>query len=312
MPGAERGGVLAGSARLDHGGIVKAFVFALLRYSGATFLVRHTVQSRRVTVLAYHDPKPAVFDEHLARLTSLYSIISLQDFSLARRSNDWRGLPKRPLLVTLDDGWAHNLELLPVLERHRVRPVVFVTTSLVGTHRHYWWTHASDPEERERLKQLGDNERLERLESSGYTPATEYPTRQALSTDELRVMSARVDIQAHSRSHPILPRCSDENALSEIAGSAADLEQLTGTRPTAFAYPNGDYSERDTHLVQRAGYECAFTIDPGYNGKATDPYRLKRIVVGDDANPTELVVRASGMFGILASAARRLFSAAGG
>jgi peptidoglycan/xylan/chitin deacetylase (PgdA/CDA1 family) len=254
---------------------------------------------RRVTVLAYHDPDPATFARHLARLTALYSVIPLETFLAARRASDLRSLPPRALVITLDDGWAGNFGLPPALKRHGVRPTIFLSTSTVGTGRHFWWTHAPDQTDQEGLKRLSETERLAELALSGFAADLEYPDRQALSVRELAEMAPWVDFQSHSRTHPILPRCTDDVAASKIVGSAEDVERLTGIPPRAFAYPNGDFSERDVDLVRRAGYECGLTIEPGYNDARTDPYRLKRIFIDDDASLTELDVCASGVYGIL-------------
>ena len=148
----------------------KAAVFAVLRWSGAALLARHTVQARRVTMLAYHDPDPDTFERHLALLTSLYSVIDLTTFLSARAAGDLRALPVRAVVLTLDDGWAGNVRLLPALQRHGVRPTVFLCTSIVGTNRHYWWTHAPDQIGPEPLKGLAEEERLRRLASFGFTP----------------------------------------------------------------------------------------------------------------------------------------------
>jgi peptidoglycan/xylan/chitin deacetylase (PgdA/CDA1 family) len=285
----------------------KAAVFWLLRYTGAAFIARHTVQNRRVTILAYHDPDPGTFERHLALLKSLYSVIPLETFLTARAEGDLRGLPRRSLIITLDDGWAGNARLLPALKRHGVRPTVFLCTSIVGTKRHYWWTHAPDPADREILKQTAEDDRLGALASSGFASDTEYADRQALSAEDLAGMAPWVDFQSHTRSHPILPCCSDERAASEIADSAEDIARLTGVRPRAFAYPDGAHCDRDVELVRQAGYECAITIVPGYNDARTDHYRLKRIIITDGAGPTELVARASGTFGILLGSMHRLF-----
>lgn len=292
----------SGSGRPDRGRALRSAALALLRFSGTSFLVRHLVQARRVTVLTYHDPEPEAFDRHLALLTSLYAVIPLEDLVSSLRSGDVSTLPRRSLVITLDDGWAGNARLLPVLQRHGVRPAVFLTTAIVGTDRHFWWTHAADDPEAQRLKALPDEERLRELAAAGFSPDAEYPHRQALSAAEIAEMAPWVDFQAHSRSHPILPRCSDGVAAAEIAGSADDIARLTGVRPAAFAYPNGDRSDRDVELVRSAGYVWAFTVEPGYVDAGSDPYGLCRISVGDSAGTTELVSRASGAYGILVSA----------
>ena len=135
---------------------------------------------------------------------------------------------------------------------------------------------------------------------------TEYEDRQALSLRQLEALAEASDLQSHTRNHPILPSCPSTLASGEILGSADDLERLIGARPRGFAYPNGDYSERDIELVRAAGYECAFTVEPGYNSADTDHYRLKRVLIADDAGETELVACASGAYAILARIIRRV------
>jgi len=288
-------------------GFAKRVVFAVLRYSGAAYVARHTVQERRVTIVAYHDPDPATFERTLAALASRYSFISLEAFLAARRAGDLGTLPRRSLVVTIDDGWMGNVLLLPSLERYGVRPTVFLSTSVVGTNRHFWWAHASGQVERDAMKGVPEEQRLQELTASGFAPDTPYPDRQALSIEELARMGTQVDFQSHSRTHPILTNCTDQQAWREIAGSADELRSLTGAPARAFAYPNGVYSERVIDLVREAGYECAVTIEPGYDDATTDPYRLKRLPIGDEAGVTELVARASGVYGVLVTSVRGLF-----
>lgn len=285
-------------------GVLKAVVFALLRYSGLSALVRHTLQSRQLTVLVFHDPSPERMARHLDQLERRYSIVTLQDVLDAYDSGNFRNLPPRPLLLTLDDGWACNHDLIAVLRQHGVRPTVFVTTSIAATRRHFWWTHVPDAELSE-LTYLPHVDRLERLRQLGFEPETEYDERQALSLEELRALAEVCDLQSHTRFHPVLPTCTTEVAREEITDAASELEELIGERPRAFAYPHGDYSDRDVDLVREAGYDCAFTVEPGLNLPSTDPYRLKRILVRCEAGTSELVVRASGGYVILLAALRR-------
>jgi len=67
----------------------------------------------------------------------------------------------------------------------------------------------------------------------------------------------------------------------------------------AIAYPNGDYSDRDCQITCDAGYECALTLDGGFNSTNMDLYRLNRIPIDDYDGKNELVVKASGLWDFL-------------
>jgi peptidoglycan/xylan/chitin deacetylase (PgdA/CDA1 family) len=67
----------------------------------------------------------------------------------------------------------------------------------------------------------------------------------------------------------------------EIAGSKAEVEELTGQPCRHISFPNGDYGPRELDLIRRAGYLSARTIEPGWVEPATDPYRLKIVPMPD-------------------------------
>lgn len=270
--------------------------FAALRFTGLPFILRHTLQRRQVTILCYHDPAPADFARHLKVLTRLYRIISLRDY-LAWRRDPTIAFPRHALILTFDDGHRDNHRLLDVLRTFNVPLTIFLCSGIIDTHRHFWWKGLS-PAECARLKQLPNARRLAALLRHGYAESREYDGRHALSLAEIGALSTVVDFQSHTRFHPILPRCSDERAVSEIAGSKAELEYKLAKPIYAFAFPNGDYTGRDVDLVRRAGYECALTVDAGYNSRSTDCFRLRRIAIADNAGNDELVVKASGLWGL--------------
>ena len=114
-----------------------------------------------------------------------------------------------------------------------------------------------------------------------------------------------VNFQSHSLYHPILPKCNIEIAKQEINESKNKLEKDYGLKINVFSYPNGEYSDRDIELVKNAGYECAITVDFGFNTINSDLYRLKRLSVNDPWNINELIVKASGVWGFLNKILRR-------
>lgn len=275
---------------------MRRLIFKLLRWTGVPFLLREVLQRNRVSILCYHDPRAQDFERHVRLLSRRYNIIPLQ------RYLDWRrrpgiGMPPRALVLTLDDGHKNNYQLRELLQRADIPVTIFLCSGIVGTKRHFWWTNA--PTERlDELKRLSDHERREALRLRGFTETKDFLERQALSGEEIFRLRSLVDFQSHTKFHPILPQCDDLRAADEIRNSKRDLEARFGLHIYAFAYPNGDYSERDLELVRHAGYECALTIDGGYNDVRTDLFRLRRIPMHDAADDDELMVKASGLWAL--------------
>jgi peptidoglycan/xylan/chitin deacetylase (PgdA/CDA1 family) len=255
-------------------------------------LVRETVQRRQTAILFYHDISPEALDLHLSVLGKAFRFISLREYSEALQSGDTRSLPPKSVVITLDDGLRGNYALLDVFRKHRVTPTIFISSGIVGTNRKFWTTAIESRGEIEHLKCVPDATRLEALASHGYTETDTFPLRSALSRKEIAEMRDTVDFQPHAVLHPVLIRCSDERARSEIVDSKAMLEQEYGFDVYAFAYPNGDYSEREIEYLQSAGYQCAVTVEYGLNDAGSDPFRLKRLSISETASPSEILVKA--------------------
>lgn len=270
----------------------------MLRLTGIPFFLREYVQRKRVSILCYHDMDPELAELHISVLKRLYNIIPLRVYIDARRGHAAAVIPEKALVITFDDGHKGNYRLLPVFRHYQVPVTIFLCSSIVGTHRHYWWKACPNPNIVYALKPLDNNERLRRLAEFGFQENRKYVERQSLSREEIKELQAFVDLQAHSRYHPNLPRCTDDQSWEEIAGSKRELEKVFGLSIYAFAYPNGDYGPREPILVKKAGYTCALTIDGGYNALDTNLFRLRRLRVDDEADLNELIVKASGFWGL--------------
>jgi peptidoglycan/xylan/chitin deacetylase (PgdA/CDA1 family) len=283
-------------------GRIRAFAFALLRATGAPFLARRFSQRRRLTILLFHQQTPTQFDRTVRILKRRYSIISLGRALDALDSGSLAQLPERPLVITFDDGRASNAALIPVFARHAIRPTVFIATGVVGTNRHFWWTHL--PGDRvASLQALPDAERIVLLTAQELDPLREHDAPQALTFTDLEALSSVADIEPHTRTHPVLTRCTPETAREEIEGSIHDVVRLVGTQPRVFAYPNGVLDDGVAALVADSGLRYAVTTEPVLVDERSDPLRLGRIFVRDDAGASELIVFASGLHGVL----KRLF-----
>lgn len=130
----------------------------------------------------------------------------------------------------------------------------------------------------ELIRSLGDD--------PGRPIGNESPFRM-LSPNQIVEMSADglIDFGAHTRTHAILSRLSDEDLREEIEGSIDEVEGLTGKPCRTFAYPNGraeDYDERAMKILRERGIAAAVTTIAGPNNKSTDPLEMRRYGIGAD------------------------------
>jgi peptidoglycan/xylan/chitin deacetylase (PgdA/CDA1 family) len=119
--------------------------------------VRSIAPSPWVTVLTYHrvgdpermgdldpgvvDARAQAFDSQLAYIKKRCSVIDLEMMAAFVRGAP---LPSNPVLVTFDDGYRDNHDVaLPILKKHGVRAVFFITTHYLTERRLFWWDRAS-------------------------------------------------------------------------------------------------------------------------------------------------------------------------
>jgi peptidoglycan/xylan/chitin deacetylase (PgdA/CDA1 family) len=255
--------------------------------------MRATVQRRLTTILVYHDPKPETLSTHVDYLASVYSIISLRDFLEARAAGGEAALPPRPLVLTFDDGHRGNFDLLPVFETLPALPTIFLCAGIVGTSLPYWFRHVGDPHG---LRLLPNHVRLQRLAALGVDETVDVPLREALSREEIEAMRHAVDFQAHGMRHPSLPSLDAADARAEVGSAKHVLERDFGLDIYAYAYPFGDHAQREEALVAELGYACALGSSGGLNSLERDPFRLRRICIGDEDSVDRVAVKATSLW----------------
>ena len=264
--------------------IVRELSARAFLWSGLCALTRRVLWRDKIAILLYHDPGPEALDRHLSYLGRFCEFIPLSDI-------DEPASGKPRVVITLDDGYAGNAQLLPVFIKHKVRPTIFVCSGLIGTERQFWFHHeATQRLGVEMLKRLPNEQRLARLNEHGFTMLGEGK-RQALSDEEIAAMKPWVDFQAHTRFHPTLTCCTDAESESEITISRQEIEERIGAPCTHFAYPNGNYGPREVAYLKAAGYRTARTCDAGWNDATTDRYRLKGMPVDDNASVAWLAAK---------------------
>lgn len=181
-------------------------------------------------------------------------------FSEVEAAEAGRGaMPPKPVLVTLDDGYADNHEnAFPILRELGVKANVFIVVETLG--RHNAW----------------------------HDPSTE-PWQRMLTWEQVMEMQASglVEFGSHTMKHRNLAALSEEEVRWEAAESKRRLEERLGRPMVAFAYPYGAgaYDPSVRAAVREAGYRYDFGVRQGISPWPWDPEGgpLKRLLIrGDD------------------------------
>jgi peptidoglycan/xylan/chitin deacetylase (PgdA/CDA1 family) len=64
---------------------------------------------------------------------------------------------------------------------------------------------------------------------------------------------------------------------------------MLGEKVQYLAYPYGRFNERVLSTARAAGYEAAFSTQPGFNRHGVDPYRIHRLDIFGTDTATMLV-----------------------
>jgi peptidoglycan/xylan/chitin deacetylase (PgdA/CDA1 family) len=114
-----------------------------------------------------------------------------------------------------------------------------------------------------------------------------------------QLLAAGMTIGAHTLSHPILSKASEELAWREISESRVVLEKVLGRSVWAFGYPFGNAATvtgRDLKITERAGFRCAFMNTGGGLGAEINRFAVPRVHVTADMSLAEFEAHISGFY----------------
>lgn len=111
-------------------------------------------------------------------------------------------------------------------------------------------------------------------------PPFPYHANGFMTWNQVREMhAAGIRFGSHAHSHRLLPGLAPDAVASEVRNSKAQMEAMTGSAVTTFAYPNGDYDAAVIAELKAAGYQLAATTKRGINTVWTSPFELRRMNV---------------------------------
>lgn len=260
------------------------------------------LNSSKLTVLAYHTvPDKEKFDNQLAYLNSVYNVIDLKQLKAHLFKKE--KLPKRPLLITFDDGdYSVYKNGLEKLVKYKLPAILFIISELINSNRTFWcrWmeqaytmqgkSYLDARKEVNRLKKVSNEERMNMLST-----LPSISSRQ-LGIGEISEMErCNITMGNHTHTHPMMDKCTEEEICYEMNSVKSNFEKWGLEGYPYFAYPNGNFTNETEELLISKDISIAFLFDHKINDKNINPLRISRIRVNSDAELNEFKVKVSGL-----------------
>jgi len=268
----------------------------------------------------YSSLSPEVFDAQMSYLREHYRVISLAQLISELERPDATG---QAAAVTFDDGYRDNYShAFPVLQKYGIPATIFLTVGAVESGEVSWYDRVflalqilpspvlhldldvprryelKSPQARyaaavdvvARMRKLPEGQRRQccaDLQKKVTLPARELSDRM-LTWDQVRTMhQSGVSFGSHTVTHPVLSQLTTSAAEMELRDSKRILEERIESAVEDFAFPFGqpaDCGDLPAAALARCGYRSAVTTSAGVNRPGADPYRLRRVQIGDGSS----------------------------
>lgn len=201
-----------------------------------------------IPILMYHsisdsDPNnsllvpPVMFDEQMAWFVENgFTAMTLDELMDSMSTGK---VPKRPVVITFDDGYADNYhEAFPILKKYELKATFFVITNSTDTGDYYM-----------------SSDMLREMQQEG------------------------MKIENHTANHLELNQLSYEDQLSEIRTAQEFLRNNIGAEGNYLCYPVGRYDDSTIEAAKELGIKAAVTTQGGISTSDNGYYELKRVRV---------------------------------
>jgi len=265
------------------------------------------------------NPEPTVthpikeFEEEIKFITKHFRVFDMNAFVKTLGAEE--GFDTPTVTITVDDGARDNYTLMyPILRKYKIPAIIYINTDFLGTNNMIWVDELGvilkDTKKTElilngtlnkhlnlqnleakrisyddltqRMKDLEKSDRLACLdEIRDKLGAVKLPKPFMLDWEQVKEMSQNgIDFGAHTCSHPILSRMSNEDAQAEIKQCKETIEEKLGIPCRHFAYPNGrpqDFTEKLRGYCKEIGFESICTAEYGNNYDEDSIWEIRRM-----------------------------------
>ncbi|MGZ3691825.1 MAG: polysaccharide deacetylase family protein [Pseudobdellovibrio sp.] len=236
-------------------------------YESAYFLKNY---SKWIPILMYHKIPAAPiesqhkifvtkskFEDHLKFFKSMgFTTLTFSELALYRKGLlSFKSFPKKPLVLTFDDGYQDNLDnASPLLTKYGYRAQIFL---------------------------LAD----QNVNSNNWDASSTEPSHEIIANDQRRLWkTSAFEIGSHGFSHQKITEMSSQQAMSELRDSKIKLQKEFETEVNCFAFTYGITDKDAKTAAQTAGYDYALNTDTGGLIMEEDPYAIFRVSIFPDEN----------------------------
>jgi peptidoglycan/xylan/chitin deacetylase (PgdA/CDA1 family) len=234
------------------------------------------------------------FEQHISFLDRNCTFIRAHELAAVRGS-----LLRPATLLTFDDGFRNNAEVVvPILQRHHIPAVFFISSRHCVPGKYLWFNYfrmleryfpgdgvtfngefvplqgaqrgAGIKKLRDGLLALKPHPNAMYAAIDAQLPPLESFMSAALRADECEGMTVEqvrglaadplFTVGAHTLDHPYLTRCEPQEAERQMYENKSWLESLTGKRCDLFAYPLDDFDSETVEACRRIGFQQAFGV----------------------------------------------------
>lgn len=267
-------------------------ITCLVLLSGCSLLIKG--EEKDIPIFLYHSVKPkfeendgqdmvvtsAKFEEDLKFLKDNgYTSIDLKTL-IDYKNNSRTKLPKKPFVITFDDGYLNNYEYAyPLLKQYNTKAVIYTIVWSVGRDKfilndgpitpHFTWEQGKEMIE-SGLIELGSHT-FDMHNTSGLSYGYEQDCGFGLEPMDGE------STEDHYR-----------RIYKDIEKSKVIMEENLGESINTIAYPYGKYNDTVIQVIKDLGFELGFIVED--DGPDKSIFEIKRIPVRNDKKMKDILI----------------------
>ncbi len=213
-------------------------------------------------------------------------------------------MKKGAVCITVDDGKRDNLDnIIPLVNKLNIPLTIFISTEPVNNGV-FWWSYVNKyntvSESKISIEKCKTISNTNRVNIINEIKTKIKLTREAMTKEDVIRISkfSNITIGNHTVNHPITKRCNIEELKYEITEASNVLKSWISDDVNFFAYPNGDFDERETSILEENKIDLAFTTAPKHinSSERINHFQVPRFCVNDSGSFSENICKMTGVW----------------